>query len=387
MASLSQVVRVLSQHIFCTEDNDKQVFNDLRIRSVELTKIGRQGEEPLIMTEGRGRFSRDVSAKDCALLLISILVNDKANNVSEIVREVQNLKVVDIKSSDLNLEKIAEILEKPVFDISLLDYLTIILEDQAQGQEQLGMVTNIMSTHYKKLENQSTGFHFSIDWLSPKLFQLSAIDLPDEARKNIRHIHAYHEDAKMASQFESSFTNFGLSNKTIIEELKKSSINLPNSRYQALEQDDFSIQKNASYVRKIKIGGDVIAVLAELIREDELGAKMMADEMAQPFNKEFSEPILLKILFYLMEMNIRSFSDLNTKSERFLNLHREILEYCDKSEMSPLRIGDIRDIQRRFHDLDKGKQDQSEILNRVYEQYRYNKELLQQTLTGQKKEK
>ena len=67
MASLSQIVRVLSKHIYCTDETDKQVFNDLRIRSIELTKIGRKGEEPLIITEGRGKFSRDVSAQDCAL--------------------------------------------------------------------------------------------------------------------------------------------------------------------------------------------------------------------------------------------------------------------------------------------------------------------------------
>ena len=106
MASLSQIVRVLSEHIYCTDETEKQVFNDLRIRSIELTKMGRQGEEPLIITEGRGKFSRNVSAQDCALLLISILVNDKANGVSEVVRRVRDLKVTNIVKTDKNLKLI-----------------------------------------------------------------------------------------------------------------------------------------------------------------------------------------------------------------------------------------------------------------------------------------
>ena len=118
MASLSQVVRVLSEHIYCTDETDKQVFNDLRIRSIELTKMGRQGEEPLITTEGRGRFSKDVSAQDCALLLISILVNDKANGVSEVVRQVRHLKATNIISSDKNLNTISQILDKPTNEIT-----------------------------------------------------------------------------------------------------------------------------------------------------------------------------------------------------------------------------------------------------------------------------
>ena len=97
MASLSQIVRVLSEHIYCTDETEKQVFNDLRIRSIELTKMGRQGEEPLIITEGRGNFSRNVSAQDCALVLIYILVNDKANGVSDVVRQVRDLKFTNIE--------------------------------------------------------------------------------------------------------------------------------------------------------------------------------------------------------------------------------------------------------------------------------------------------
>ena len=45
-----------------------------------------------------------------------------------------------------------------------------------------------------------------------------------------------------------------------------------------------------------------------------------------------------------------------------------------------LELG-YRDIQKRFNDLDRGKQDHNEI-NHVYEQYQANKELLQQTLSG-----
>ena len=140
MASLSQIVRVLSKHIYCTDETDKQVFNDLRIRSIELTKIGRKGEEPLIITEGRGKFSRDVSAQDCALLLISILVNDKANGVSEVVRQVRDLKVTNIVKTDKNLKLISEILDKPIEDITLLESLVCILDDQASGREELEMV-------------------------------------------------------------------------------------------------------------------------------------------------------------------------------------------------------------------------------------------------------
>ena len=141
-------------------------------------------------------------------------------------------------------------------------------------------------------------------------------------------------------------------------------------------------------VGKIKIGGEVLAILAELIQKDEEPElKMMAKEMAPVGSDSFDEFILLKILSYLMKTNIRSLSDLNTKSEEFMKLHTEIIDYCNKNEFPSLRIGDIRDIQKRFNDLDRGKQDHNETLNHVYEQYRFNKELLQQTLTGKKKEK
>ena len=96
MASLTEVVRALSRHIYCVGDRNKP-YNDLRIRSIELTKFGSNGEEPLIQTVGRGKYYKQVSAEDCALLLIAILVNDKAHGVGDIVRKVKDLKVVDIK--------------------------------------------------------------------------------------------------------------------------------------------------------------------------------------------------------------------------------------------------------------------------------------------------
>ena len=389
MASLSQVVRVLSEHIYCTDETDKQVFNDLRIRSIELTKMGRQGEEPLITTEGRGRFSKDVSAQDCALLLISILVNDKANGVSEVVRQVRHLKATNIISSDNNLNTISQILDKPTQEITLLDALVCILEDQAQrqGQEELEMVFSIMATHYKKLENQSMGFHITIDWLPEEFLKYSAINKQsEEALKKVKHFHAFHEHPIWAKRFESSHTSFGLSNSTIIQELKKTSSNLPSGRYQALEGDTFVIQKNSSYVRKIKIGGDVIGILADLIQEEEPAMKMMAAEMAPSSSEYFDEPLLRRILYYLMDTNIRSFAELNTKSEKFEQFYKEIANYCEQQDVPMPRIGDIRDIQRRFHDLDRGKPDSSESINTVYEQYRFNKEKLQQTLTGGKKD-
>jgi hypothetical protein len=387
MASLSQVIRVLSEHIYCIDETDKQVFNDLRIRSIELTKIGRQGEEPLITTEGRGRFSKDVSAQDCALLLISILVNDKANGVSEVVRNVRHLKATNVISSDKNLNTIAQILNKPTEEITLLDALVCILEDQAQGQEELEMVFSIMATHYKKLENQSMGFHISIDWLPKEFLDYSAINKQsEEDLKKVRHMHAFHEDPIWAKHLQSSFTSFGLSNQTIIQELKKTSSGLPSSRYQALEGDTFVIQKNSSYVRKIKIGGDVIGILADLIQEQEVAMKMMAADMAPASSEYFDEPLLRRILYYLMDSNIRSFTELNTKSEKFEQFFKEIGNYCYQQDFPIPRIGDIRDIQRRFHDLDRGKTDSNESINTVYEQYRFNKEKLQQTLTGGKKD-
>ena len=386
MASLTQVIRILSEHIYCTEV-EKPVFNDLRIRSHELTKIGRQGEEPLINTEGRGRFSKDVSAQDCALLLISILVNDKANGVSNVVREVRHLKATNVISSDNNLNTIAQILKKPAEEITLLEALVCIIKDQAQGQEELEMVFSIMATHYKKLENQSMGFHISIDWVPKEFLMYSAINKQsEEALKKVKHIHAFHEHPIWAKRFESSHTSFGLSNSTIIQELKKTSSSLPSSRYQALEGDTFVIQKNSSYVRKIKIGGDVIGILADLIQEEEPAMKMMAAEMAPSSSDYFDEPLLRRILYYLMDTNIRSFAELNTKSEKFEQFFKEIANYCEQQDVPMLRIGDIRDIQRRFHDLDRGKPDSSESINTVYEQYRFNKEKLQQTLTGGKKD-
>ena len=387
MASLSQIVRVLSEHIYCTNETDKQVFNDLRIRSIELTKIGRKGEEPLIITEGRGKFSRDVSAQDCALLLISILVNDKANGVSEVVRQVRHIKATNVISSDKNLNTIAQILDKPTEEITLLDALVCILEDQVQGQEELEMVFSIMATHYKKLENQSMGFHISIDWVPKEFLEHSAINKQsEEDLKKVKHIHAFHEHPIWAQRFVSSHTSFGLSNSTIIQELKKTSSNLPSGRYQALEDDAFVIQKNSSYVRKIKIGGDVIGILADLIQEEEPAMKMMAVEMAPSSSEYFDEPLLRRILYYLMDTNIRSFAELNTKSEKFEQFFKEIANYCEQQDVPVPRIGDIRDIQRRFHDLDRGKPDSVESINTVYEQYRFNKEKLQQTLTGGKKD-
>ena len=387
MTSLSQVVRVLSEHIYCTDETDKQVFNDLRIRSIELTKMGRQGEEPLITTEGRGRFSKDVSAQDCALLLISILVNDKANGVSEVVRQVRHIKATNVISSDKNLNTIAQILDKPTEEITLLDALVCILEDQVQEQEELEMVFSIMATHYKKLENQSMGFHISIDWVPKEFLEHSAINKQsEEDQKKVKHIHAFHEHPIWAKRFESSHTSFGLSNSTIIQELKKTSSNLPSGRYQALEDDAFVIQKNSSYVRKIKIGGDVIGILADLIQEEEPAMKMMAAEMAPSSSENFDEPLLRRILYYLMDTNIRSFAELNTKSEKFEQFFKEIANYCEQQDVPIPRIGDIRDIQRRFHDLDRGKLDSIESINTVYEQYRFNKEKLQQTLTGGKKD-
>ena len=147
------------------------------------------------------------------------------------------------------------------------------------------------------------------------------------------------------------------------------------------------MQKSPSYVRKVKIGGDVISILAELIQHHYDTEKMMAHEMAAPMDFDnFDEFILQKILFHLMNVNIRSFAELNTKTPEFLLMYEEINEYFDLKGLSPLRIGSIQDIRKRFNDLDRGKKDYNEILNRVYEQFRYNKELLQQTLTGSKKE-
>ena len=111
----------------------------------------------------------------------------------------------------------------------------------------------------------------------------------------------------------------------------------------------------------------------------------MAADSAPVEMDVFDEFILQKILFHLMSTNIRSFAELNTKSIEFLKMHEEIIDYCDKSEIPALRIGDIQDIRKRFNDLDRGKKDSNEILNNVYEQFRFNKELLQQTLTGLKK--
>ncbi len=388
MASLSEVVRVLSKHIFDTPDQER-AFNDLRIRSVELTRMVLKGEEPLIFTKGRGSFSRDVNAKDCALLLIAVLVNDKANGVSEVVRQVQNLKVVDIKKQDRNLYRISSILDKPVTDLTILDCLTCILEDQAEGREELHMVLSFMATHYKKLDTESGGFHFSIDWDTPKLRSMTAIGkITDDQLSQIKHLHSFGEDARFANQLDDSYTYFGLSTLTIVEGLKLTDRDFPKNRYQDLQQDQFAIQKNASYVRKIKIGGHVIGVLAELLQEREMENKMMAAEMAPArLSDTFDDYILELVLDHLMSTNIRSFADLNTKSPSFLELHQKIMDYCEQIEIPAMRIGDIRDIQKRFHELDRGKKDFNDAVNRVYEQYRYNKELLQQTLTGRKKDK
>ena len=272
-------------------------------------------------------------------------------------------------------------------EITLLDALVCILEDQAQRQEELEMVFSIMATHYKKLENQSMGFHISIDWVPKEFLDYSAINKQsEEALKKVKHIHAFHEHPIWAKRFESSHTSFGLSNSTIIQELKKTSSNLPSGRYQALEGDTFVIQKNSSYVRKIKIGGDVVGILADLIQEEEPAMKMMAAEMAPSSSEYFDERLLRRILYYLMDTNIRSFAELNTKSEKFEQFFKEIANYCEQQDVPMPRIGDIRDIQRRFHDLDRGKPDSSESINTVYEQYRFNKEKLQQTLTGGKKD-
>ena len=386
MASLTEVVRALSGHIYCVEDQNKP-YNDLRIRAIELTKFGSNGEDPLIKTEGRGKYYKQVSAEDCALILIAILVNDKAHGVGDIVRKVKDLKVVDIKEEDQNLHKIAAIIEKEVQDVTLLDCLTTIIEDQASGREDLDIVTTLMSTQYKKLENQSLGFYISIDWFTEKLSSYSAINKVDnETLKRIKHEHSLSESNIGRNLFPSSFTSFGNSTLSIMQNLSSSNETMPNNRYAALNLVDEIIKKSPSYVRKVKIGGDVISILAEMIQYHYDTEKMMAHEMAPMDIDNFDEFILQRILIHLMNVNIRSFAELNTKSPEFLQMHQEIIEYCDKKGMDPLRIGSIQDIRKRFNDLDRGKKDYNEILNRVYEQFRYNKELLQQTLTGSKKE-
>lgn len=387
MASLTEAVRALSRHIYCVDDRNKP-YNDLRIRSIELTKFGSNGENPLIQTVGRGKYYKQVGAEDCALILIAILVNDKAHGVGDIVRKVKDLKVVDIKEEDQNLHKIAAIIEKEVQDVTLLDCLTTIIEDQASGREDLDIVTTLMSAQYKKLENQSLGFYFSIDWFTEKLSSYSAINKVDnETLKRIKHEHSLSESNIGRNLFPSSFTSFGNSTQLIIQHLSSLNESMPNNRYSKITSVDQILQKSPSYVRKVKIGGDVISILAELIQHHHDTEKMMAHEMAASIDFDnFDEFILQRILIHLMNVNIRSFAELNTKSPDFLQMHQEIIEYCDKKGMDPLRIGSIQDIRKRFNDLDRGKKDYNEILNRVYEQFRYNKELLQQTLTGSKKE-
>ena len=387
MASLTEVVRALSRHIYCVDDRNRP-YNDLRIRSIELTKFGSNGENPLIQTVGRGKYYKQVGAEDCALILIAILVNDKAHGVGDIVRKVKDLKVVDIKEEDQNLHKIAAIIEKEVQDVTLLDCLTTIIKDQASGREDLDIVTTLMSAQYKKLENQSLGFYFSIDWFTEKLSSYSAINKVDnETLKRIKHEHSLSESNIGRNLFPSSFTSFGNSTQLIIQHLSSLNESMPNNRYSKITSVDQILQKSPSYVRKVKIGGDVISILAELIQHHHDTEKMMAHEMAASMDFDnFDEFILQRILIHLMNVNIRSFAELNTKSPDFLQMHQEIIEYCDKKGMDPLRIGSIQDIRKRFNDLDRGKKDYNEILNRVYEQFRYNKELLQQTLTGSKKE-
>ncbi len=387
MASLTEVVRALSRHIYCVDDRNKP-YNDLRIRSIELTKFGSNGEEPLIQTVGRGKYYKQVSAEDCALLLIAILVNDKAHGVGDIVRKVKDLKVVDIKEEDQNLYKISVMTGKEIQDVTLLDCLTSIIEDQAFGREDLDIVTTLMSAQYKKLENQSLGFYFSIDWFTEKLSSYSAINKVDnKTLKRIKHEHSLSESDIGKNLFPSSFTSFGNSTQSIIQNLSSLNESMPNNRYAKIKSVDQILQKSPSYVRKVKIGGDVISILAELIQHHYDTEKMMAHEMAAPMDFDnFDEFILQKILFHLMNVNIRSFAELNTKTPEFLLMYEEINEYFNLKGLSPLRIGSIQDIRKRFNDLDRGKKDHNEILNRVYERFRYNKELLQQTLTGSKKE-
>ena len=219
-----------------------------------------------------------------------------------------------------------------------------------------------------------------------KLSPYSAINKVDnETLKRIKHEHSLSE-SKIGKNFP-DFTAFGNSTQSIIQQLSSSNKTMPNNRYAALNSVDEIIKKSPSYVRKVKIGGDVISILAEMIQYHYDTEKMMAHEMAAPMDFDnFDEFILQRILIHLMNVNIRSFAELNTKSPEFLQMHQEIIEYCDKKGMDPLRIGSIQDIRKRFNDLDRGKKDHNEILNRVYEQFRYNKELLQQTLTGSKKE-
>ena len=382
MASLIEVVRTLSKHIFCFDHPDR-VYNDLRIRANELTKIGLYGEEPLIRIYGRGRYAKDVTAEDCALILISILVNDKANGVSEVVRVVKDLKIVDIKKDDKNLKKIADLLDKDINQLTLLDCLSCIIEDQAFGNEDLSIVTTIMATQYKKLENESLGFYITIDWHDSKSSNYSAINkISDEDLKKIKPTHAYNEHEISRNL---PFLSFGNSIIKIINLLGNNKNSLPDNRYSKLNAKDQILQRSPSYVRKVKIGGDTISIIAELIKRDLPSEKMMAANSAPVEMDVFDEFILQKILFHLMSTNIRSFAELNTKSIEFLKMHEEIIDYCDKSEIPALRIGDIQDIRKRFNDLDRGKKDSNEILNNVYEQFRFNKELLQQTLTGLKK--
>ena len=52
------------------------------------------------------------------LLLIAILVNDKAHGVGDIVRKVKDLKVVDIKEEDQNLYKISVMTGKEIQDVT-----------------------------------------------------------------------------------------------------------------------------------------------------------------------------------------------------------------------------------------------------------------------------
>ena len=70
--NFSRIVVIVSICYFINgcESKKKSIGMDDEIRVV-CSKI----DEPLIRIYGRGRYAKDVTAEDCALILISILVN------------------------------------------------------------------------------------------------------------------------------------------------------------------------------------------------------------------------------------------------------------------------------------------------------------------------
>ena len=175
-----------------------------------------------------------------------------------------------------------------------------------------------------------------------KIKSYSAINKVDnKTLKRIKHEHPYESDIE--NLFPSSFTSFGNSTQSIIQNLSSLNESMPNNRYAKIKSVDQILQKSPSYVRKVKIGGDVISILAELIQHHYDTEKMMAHEMAAPMDFDnFDEFILQKILFHLMNVNIRSFAELNNKTPEFLLMYEEINNILIWAFLCGLTIQDIR---------------------------------------------